>query len=38
LRWGEAAALHVCDIALDRRRVDVRRAFSGVGGHGILGT
>jgi integrase len=38
LRWGEATALRVCDIDLDRRRVDVRRAFSDVGGRVILGT
>ena len=38
LRWGEATALRVCDIDLGRRRVDVRRAFSDVGGHVILGT
>lgn len=30
LRWGEATALRVCDIDLDRRRIDVRRAFSDV--------
>jgi integrase len=38
LRWGEATALRVCDIDLDRRRADVRRAFSDVGGRVILGT
>ena len=38
LRWGEATALRVRDIDLDRRRVDVRRAFSDVGGRVILGT
>ncbi len=38
LRWGEATALRVCDIDLDRRRIDVRRAFSDVGGRVILGT
>lgn len=38
LRWGEATALRICDIDLDRRRVDVRRAFSDVGGRVILGT
>jgi integrase len=38
LRWGEATALRVCDIDFDRRRVDVRRAFSDVGGRVILGT
>ena len=37
-RWGEATALRVCDIDLARRRIDVRRAFSDVGGHVILGT
>jgi integrase len=30
--------LRVCDIDFDRRRVDVRRAFSDVGGRVILGT
>jgi integrase len=38
LRWGEATALRVYDIDFDRRRVDVRRAFSDVGGRVILGT
>jgi integrase len=38
LRWGEATALRVCDIDLERRRIDVRRAFSDVGGHVLLGT
>ena len=38
LRWGEATALRVCDIDLSRRRIDVRRAFSDVGGRVILGT
>ena len=38
LRWGEATALRVCDIDFDRRRVDVRRAFSDVGGRVVLGT
>ncbi len=38
LRWGEATALRVCDIDLARRRIDVRRAFSDVGGHVVLGT
>ena len=38
LRWGEATALRVCDIDFERRRVDVRRAFSDVGGHIVLGT
>jgi integrase len=38
LRWGEATALRVCDIDFDRRRADVRRAFSDVGGRVILGT
>ena len=32
LRWGEATALRVRDIDLGRRRIDVRRAFSDVGG------
>jgi hypothetical protein len=31
-------ALRVCDIDFDRRRVDVRRAFSDVGGRIVLGT
>ena len=38
LRWGEATALRVCDVDLDRRRVDVRRAFSDVGGRVVLGS
>jgi integrase len=38
LRWGEATALRVCDIDFDRRRIDVRRAFSDVGGRVVLGT
>lgn len=38
LRWGEATALRVCDIDFDRRRIDVRRAFSDVGGRIVLGT
>jgi len=38
LRWGEATALRVCDIDFDRRRIEVRRAFSDVGGRVILGT
>jgi len=38
LRWGEATALRVCDIDLNRRRIDVRRAFSDVGGRVVLGT
>ena len=38
LRWGEATALRVCDIDFMRRRVDVRRAFSDVGGKIVLGT
>ncbi len=38
LRWGEATALRVCDIDLDRRRIDVHRAFSDVGGQVVLGT
>ena len=32
LRRGEATAPRVCDIDFDRRRVDVRRAFSDVSG------
>lgn len=38
LRWGEATALRVCDIDFDRRRIDVRHAFSDVGGRVVLGT
>jgi integrase len=38
LRWGEATALRVCDIDLVRRRLDVHRAFSDVGGRVVLGT
>ena len=38
LRWGEATALRVCDIDPSRRRIDVRRAFSDVGGRIVLGT
>ena len=38
LRWGEATALRVCDIDFTRRRIDVRRAFSDVGGKIVLGT
>ena len=38
LRWGEATALRVCDIDFVRRRVNVRRAFSDVGGRIVLGT
>ena len=30
--------MRVCDIDFERRRVDVRRAFSDVGGHVVLGT
>jgi integrase len=37
LRWGEATALRVCDVDFERRRIDVRRAFSDVGGRVILG-
>ena len=37
-RWGEATAVRVRDIDLTRRRVDVRRAFSDVGGQLILGS
>ncbi len=35
---GEATALRVCDIDFARRRIDVRRAFSDVGGRIVLGT
>lgn len=38
LRWGEATALRICDIDFGRRRIDVRRAFSDVGGRIVLGT
>ena len=38
LRWGEATALRVCDIDFTRRRIDVRRAFSDVGGKIVPGT
>jgi integrase len=38
LRWGEATALRVRDIDLGRRRIDVRRAFSDVGGRIVLGS
>jgi len=38
LRWGEATALRACDIDLNRRRIDVRRAFSDVGAKVLLGT
>lgn len=38
LRWGEATALRVCDVDLNRRRIDVRRAYSDVGGTLVLGT
>ena len=38
LRWGEATALRVRDVDLRRGRLDVRRAFSDVGGRLIEGT
>jgi integrase len=38
LRWGEATALRVCDVDPARRRIDVPRAFSDVGGRVVLGT
>ena len=38
LRWGEATALRVCDIDFARRRIDVRRAHSDVGGRIVVGT
>jgi integrase len=38
LRRGEATALRVCDIDFTHRRIDVRRAFSDVGGKIVLGT
>jgi integrase len=37
LRWGEVTVLRVRDVDLSRRRVDVRRAFSDVGGRLELG-
>jgi hypothetical protein len=33
-----ATALRVCDLDPARRRIDVQRAFSDVGGHIVLGT
>lgn len=38
LRWGEATALRACDVDLDRRRIDVRRAYADVGGYLVLGS
>jgi integrase len=38
LRWGEATALRVRDIDLDRRRIDVQRAHADVGGRVVVGT
>src|SRR6202042_3809228 len=38
LRWGEATALRVCDIDFARRRIDVHRAHSDVGGRIDVGT
>jgi hypothetical protein len=38
LGWGEATALRVCDVDLARRRIDVHRAFSDIGGRVVLGT
>jgi integrase len=38
LRWGEMTALRVSDVDLSRKRVDIRRAFSDVGGRLVLGT
>ncbi|MGH3544764.1 MAG: hypothetical protein ACRDPW_02355 [Mycobacteriales bacterium] len=38
LRWGEMSALRTRDVDLVRRRVDVRRAYSDVGGRLELGT
>jgi integrase len=35
---GEATAVRACDVDLGRRRIDVHRAFSDVGGHVVLGT
>jgi ATP-dependent Clp protease ATP-binding subunit ClpC len=35
---AQATALRVCDIDFDRRRIDVRQAFSDVGGRVVLGT
>jgi integrase len=38
LRWGEATALRVCDVDFARRRIDVHRAHSDVGGRIVVGT
>jgi integrase len=38
LRWGEATALRVRDVDLDRRRLDVRRAFVDISGKLVEGT
>lgn len=38
MRWGEVTAVRVRDVDLTRRRLDVRRAFSDVGGQVIEGT
>lgn len=38
LRWGEMAALHVGDINLERRRLDIRRAVTEVRGEMIFST
>ena len=38
LRWGEATALRVRDIDFARRRIDVHRAHSDVGGRIVVGT
>lgn len=38
LRWGEATALRVRDVDLERQRLDVRRAFVDVAGKLVEGT
>jgi integrase len=38
LRWGEATALRVRDVDINRRRLDVRRAYSTISGALIEGT
>lgn len=37
LRWGEATALRVGDVDLERRRITVRQSVSHVGGHEVVG-
>ncbi|MGI8761747.1 MAG: tyrosine-type recombinase/integrase [Jatrophihabitantaceae bacterium] len=38
LRWGEATALRVCDVDIQRRRLHVRRAVVEVDGKLVVGT